>query len=229
MANIGQLDQRLQKIIEDFKRAYPDATITSGYRDPSYNASVGGARNSQHTHGNAFDYSVRGFDDAKQREMAEYLRAQGLQGFGYYPKSQSMHADLGGQRFWGQDYTKNSLGQTPEWFRQFAGYTGPATSPQSETQTQIASASATGTPQDTSSINPNDPNSTSLSSSDKSIAIAAGSSKIQSLLDDFFPYQSQPKQDDGISAPNLSTNTASPAIAMMLGELLNPRRLRGLI
>lgn len=74
------------------------------------------------------------------------------------------------------------------------------------------------------------PNAKSASGDQVKLADAASTQEgSKGLLDEFVPYQSAPKQDDGISVPNLSTNTASPAIAMMLGELLNPRRLRGLI
>lgn len=51
-------------------------TITSGYRSPSYNRRVGGARNSYHVKGMAADIQVRGVDvqtvyDAAQRLFPE--------------------------------------------------------------------------------------------------------------------------------------------------------------
>lgn len=130
MANLTQLNPQLGALLAEFQKAYPDVRITSGYRDPSHNAAVGGARQSQHTHGNAFDFSVAGLDENKQLEIANWLKSNGAQGFGYYPGSQSMHADLGSPRHWGPDYTSKSLGATPEWFRRFAGYNGPAAEPQ---------------------------------------------------------------------------------------------------
>lgn len=215
MANIGQLDPRLQKIIEDFKRQYPDVRITSGFRDPAYNAAVGGARGSQHTHGNAFDFSVRGMDESKQREIADYLRGQGLQGFGYYPKSQSMHADLGGQRFWGPDYTKNSLGQTPEWFRQFASFTGDSQPTPQSADVQIADASdAIGTP-----TAPTGWNGYQTPTADD----------FRSLLDSYEPPERPKPEDQPIAVPTLAANAPNPGTANMLADLLMRRRPRGLI
>lgn len=214
MANIGQLDPRLQKIIEDFKRQYPDVRITSGFRDPSYNAAVGGARGSQHTHGNAFDFSVRGMDEAKQREVADYLRGQGLQGFGYYPKSQSMHADLGGQRFWGPDYTKGSLGQTPEWFRQFASYTGDSQPAPRAADVQVADAS--------------DASMTPTASQGWNGYQAPTDNDLRSLLDSYeAPEPDKPK--DPLQAPTLASNAPNPGTANMLANMLVRRRPISLI
>lgn len=220
MANIGQLDARLQKIIEDFKRQYPDVNITSGYRDPAYNASVGGARNSQHTHGNAFDFSVRGIDESKQREMADYLRNQGLQGFGYYPNSQSMHADLGGQRFWGPDYTKNSLGQTPEWFRQFAGYAGGFDAP-APSQTQMATAEPSKfSDLKTGIANPSD--------TLKIGAFDVSKAGIASLLDGL-EQAAAPQKTQPLSAPVLSANDVTPMALNLLQDKLRRRTISGLL
>lgn len=123
------LNPQLNQIIEEFQKEFPETRITSGYRDPTYNAKVGGAGGSQHIHGNAFDFSVRGIPEERQQQMAEWLRSRGIQGFGYYPNSQSMHADIGAPRAWGPDYTRNSLGQTPTWFQQFVGNPNPVQPP----------------------------------------------------------------------------------------------------
>lgn len=121
MVDYSRLDPRLAAIVAQLRERYPQVQITSGFRDPAYNASVGGARGSQHIDGKAFDYSVRGLPEDQQREIAMFLRQQGAQGFGYYPGSQSMHADIGSARFWGPDKTSKSLGSTPAWFQEFAG------------------------------------------------------------------------------------------------------------
>lgn len=214
MANLGQLNPRLQKLLEDFKTQYPDVRITSGFRDPSYNAKVGGARGSQHTHGNAFDFSVRGLDETKQREVAEWLRSNGAQGFGYYPNSQSMHADLGGSRFWGPDYTKNSLGQTPEWFRQFASYTGDGqAAPQGATQVADAT-DASMTPSAPTGWNGYQ---------------APSQDELRSLLDSYDTPETTQPQEPSMAAPTLTANAPNPGTANMLAEMLMRRRPRGLI
>jgi hypothetical protein len=214
MANLGQLNPRLQKLLEDFQTQYPDVRITSGFRDPSYNAKVGGARGSQHTHGNAFDFSVRGLDETKQREVAEWLRSNGAQGFGYYPNSQSMHADLGGSRFWGPDYTKNSLGQTPEWFRQFASYTSDGqAAPQGATQVADAT-DASMTPSAATGWNGYQ---------------APSQDELRSLLDSYDTPETTQPQEPSMAAPTLTANAPNPGTANMLAEMLMRRRPRGLI
>lgn len=121
MVDLNRLDPRLAAIVAGMRERFPQVQITSGFRDPSHNASVGGARGSQHIGGKAFDFSVRGIPEDQQRAVAMFLREQGAQGFGYYPDSQSMHADIGSARFWGPDKTSKSLGRTPAWFQEFAG------------------------------------------------------------------------------------------------------------
>ena len=115
------LNPQTASLTENLKKQFPEVRITSGYRDPSRNAAVGGAKGSQHIHGNAFDFSVKGLPEERQQEIATWLRNNGAQGFGYYPGSQSMHADFGPARAWGPNYRSDSLGQTPQWFQQFAG------------------------------------------------------------------------------------------------------------
>jgi hypothetical protein len=101
---------------------YPELKVTSGYRDPAHNAKVGGAKNSQHTHGTAIDVSLKGLDEARQREIVDYARQLGARGLGYYPNSQSAHFDVrqGAPAVWGQNYSRTSLPQTPSWFQEVA-------------------------------------------------------------------------------------------------------------
>lgn len=86
--------------------------ILSGYRDPETNARVGGARGSQHLHGNAFDIDVSGLSQAERINLANMARSAGFQGFGFYDNS--MHFDVGAPRAWGPDY---SSGSVPSWAR----------------------------------------------------------------------------------------------------------------
>lgn len=43
-------------------------TINSGYRDPAYNASIGGVPNSQHTRGRAFDILIHNSQEGRDLE-----------------------------------------------------------------------------------------------------------------------------------------------------------------
>ncbi|MBP8216073.1 MAG: DUF882 domain-containing protein [Thauera sp.] len=84
--------------------------ITSGYRDPEHNAAVGGAKDSQHTHGNAFDIDVSGMPQEQRQDLIRQARAAGFAGIGVYDNA--LHFDVGGDRAWGPSYGRESL---PAW------------------------------------------------------------------------------------------------------------------
>lgn len=73
-----QLVTYLQKIRDYFGVA---VTITSAYRCPSYNSSVGGATGSRHTKGQAADIVVTGVAPRRVAAYAEYI---GIKGIGLY-------------------------------------------------------------------------------------------------------------------------------------------------
>jgi hypothetical protein len=81
--------------------------INSGYRDPAHNAKVGGAKGSQHVHGNAFDVDVSGYSEAERMALIEKAKAAGFRGIGVYDNA--LHFDVGPERAWGADYTRGSL------------------------------------------------------------------------------------------------------------------------
>ena len=58
----------------------PELEITSGYRSPTHNANVGGARASQHTHGNALDISSTNWTNDQRAAFLAY------EGAGHQPK-----------------------------------------------------------------------------------------------------------------------------------------------
>lgn len=64
--------------------------ITSAYRSPSHNRNVGGATNSMHLQGRAFDV-VMSNQNPSQFEAA--AQALGFLGIGHYPASNFMHID----------------------------------------------------------------------------------------------------------------------------------------
>jgi zinc D-Ala-D-Ala carboxypeptidase len=72
--------------------------LTSAYRSPEHNRRIGGAKNSQHMQGIAFDVRM---DNHDPHEFEAAARAVGFTGFGYYPKSGFMHIDTGRARTWG--------------------------------------------------------------------------------------------------------------------------------
>lgn len=84
--------------------------ITSAFRDPEHNAAVGGANNSEHTHGNAFDIDVSGMPIEARQALIRQARAAGFTGIGVYDNS--LHFDVGAPRSWGPSYGHESV---PDW------------------------------------------------------------------------------------------------------------------
>ena len=73
-----KLVEYLQKIRDHFGKK---VTITSAYRCPSYNKSIGGATGSYHAKGQAADITV---DGITPKEVAKYAESIGIKGIGLY-------------------------------------------------------------------------------------------------------------------------------------------------
>lgn len=86
--------------------------INSGFRDEAENAAVGGAKRSQHTHGNAIDIDVSGYSVAERVNIIKALSAAGITGLGI--GSNMIHADTGGRRAWGYASSAGG-GAIPKW------------------------------------------------------------------------------------------------------------------
>jgi hypothetical protein len=76
--------------------------VVSGYRSPKYNLMLRKkgrevARDSQHTHGNAVDFRIRG---VPTKRLLQFTRSLKRGGVGFYPNSQFVHSDVGRVRFW---------------------------------------------------------------------------------------------------------------------------------
>lgn len=74
--------------------------VNSAYRSPEHNRKVGGARNSQHLLGIAFDVSMQNHDP---ETFVAAAKACGFTGIGWYPpgKGDFIHLDTGKPRTWG--------------------------------------------------------------------------------------------------------------------------------
>lgn len=70
----------LERIREHFKKP---VYINSGYRNPAYNAMIGGAKNSMHMYGMAADIHINGVTPKQIAEFAETLMPNGG-GIGIY-------------------------------------------------------------------------------------------------------------------------------------------------
>lgn len=86
--------------------------ITSGYRSPEDNERVGGAKQSQHMHGNAMDIDVSGYSIEERKQLIQTLSANGITGLGI--GTNMIHADLGGRRAWGYANSAGG-GAVPAW------------------------------------------------------------------------------------------------------------------
>jgi hypothetical protein len=91
-------EQALDKLQALRDRLRKPLILTSAYRSPEHNRKVGGAKNSRHMQGDAFDVRM---DNHDPHEFEAAARAVGFTGFGYYPKSGFMHIDTGPARTWG--------------------------------------------------------------------------------------------------------------------------------
>ncbi|RIX99516.1 DUF882 domain-containing protein [Aureimonas flava] len=98
----------------------PELRIRSGYRDPARNAKAGGAKGSQHIHGNALDLDISGYTDEQKSAILGAARAHGANGVGIYPSGNSLHIDVRDTpSMWGWNpagaYAKADLATAPAW------------------------------------------------------------------------------------------------------------------
>lgn len=96
-------------------------SVNSAYRDPAQNAAAGGAKRSQHMHGNAFDVSTAGMSPEDRAALVQAAKSSGFTGYGGY--NNSLHFDVGPSRTWGSGYTGAS---TPDWLKSALGGNAPA-------------------------------------------------------------------------------------------------------
>jgi hypothetical protein len=99
--------RRWEKTQKDFGREF---NIVSAYRDPKRNKKAGGAKKSQHIHGNAIDIDVSGLSKPERLKLIQTASANGFTGVGVY--NNSLHFDVGGRRAWGPNYKNTSI---PSW------------------------------------------------------------------------------------------------------------------
>lgn len=92
-----------------------DFGIVSGYRTPEENRAAKGAKDSQHTHGNAFDVNTTGWSPEEKLALADAAWDAGFRGFGFYDNN--MHFDVADPRAWGPSHSRDSI---PDWAQGWA-------------------------------------------------------------------------------------------------------------
>lgn len=119
----ADIKNKFQQAIDTLHREGIDLTVLSEDRDAQHNARVGGAKNSQHTHGTAMDFSVKKLTDAQKKRALEVFRDVGAKGYGIYTRGEistgSIHIDFreGSSAIWGKNgsYSSASGNWLPEW------------------------------------------------------------------------------------------------------------------
>jgi uncharacterized protein YcbK (DUF882 family) len=97
--DVGCLKPGLVKMLRQIEGHFGrKVVVTSGYRSPSYNRRVRGAKRSQHMFCAAADIQVAG---VTKWEIASYVRTlPGRGGVGTYCHTESVHVDIGPERDW---------------------------------------------------------------------------------------------------------------------------------
>ena len=85
--------------------------VNSGYRSPEHNRAVGGAKNSMHMKGIAFDVRM---DNHNPAEYIAAARSVGFTAIGTYPRQNFVHVDArGSAASWGKPFPKRAA--TPDF------------------------------------------------------------------------------------------------------------------
>ena len=86
------IDDKLVELLQKMRDKFGKVSISSAYRNPTYNRKVGGVSNSQHLYGLAADIVIE--DDSRLLEAAQYAESIGFGGIGLDDKYQMfLHLD----------------------------------------------------------------------------------------------------------------------------------------
>lgn len=97
LMNVKEVAENLQAL-RDYLEV-PVSVTGSGYRTPSHNAKVKGAKNSQHLTASAADINAKGYEPKQLAEVIELLILKGKMkqgGIGVYPNF--VHYDIRGTK-----------------------------------------------------------------------------------------------------------------------------------
>ena len=95
LIDVSFVQNQLQDIRSHFGKP---VNVNSGYRSPNYNTKVGGAKNSYHMKGRAFDISIKGVEPV---EIAKYAASIGVPGIIQY--NTFVHVDSRDTKYWARN------------------------------------------------------------------------------------------------------------------------------
>jgi uncharacterized protein YcbK (DUF882 family) len=105
-----RMDEKLITTVIDAARQFKRevVAVVSGFRHPKYNLMLRKkgrqvARDSQHTHGTAVDFTFPDIDQAQLDKLHAWAKSRRLGGVGIYQKSRFVHIDTGPIRYWSGD------------------------------------------------------------------------------------------------------------------------------
>lgn len=119
----AKVDQAAVNVLDDVTAAFGKGAlrITSGFRSQDHNNKASFSTDSRHTHGDAFDIDVSGYNDAEKEQLISLFVASGARGVGHYDNG-TIHVDFrskggkgpGGLALW---YNKNQpYTEGGKWF-----------------------------------------------------------------------------------------------------------------
>lgn len=115
--DLENLQPRVKSGVSSLQEAWgKPLPIVSGFRDPERNRKAGGAKHSQHQHGNAVDIDVSNLSPDERLNLIRLASSQGFTGIGVY--ANSIHLDYGKRRAWGPSHGSESV---PGWAQSVIG------------------------------------------------------------------------------------------------------------
>lgn len=120
--DIDGLSEPAQRMLQGIQQAgvVPILSLSSGRRSQEGNRKAGGAKGSQHLHGNAVDISLVGMTDDEKAAVLEAAIANGARGVGIYKSGRSLHVDTRETpTLWGSGdgdaYAGHGVDKAPAW------------------------------------------------------------------------------------------------------------------
>lgn len=122
----SNIDPAVKEILTKLYGKYPEFSVSSGYRSPSYNKKIGGARRSEHTHGRAADIQLPSSwtEEQKSNFLTDALNSGFKRVIGYDKYPGMFHLDTNpkfGDNYFMWNKSSKNMGAAPGWYQRLAG------------------------------------------------------------------------------------------------------------